>query len=152
MANYRFYRETSLDHKKRTGLWAVLNAPFVITLIGSLLIAGVTQLWQFKASNYEMQRARSQSLQDRRYEFLCTFSEEFPKTLILLNSVYTGQLWLDEKGPDVKNDVGMTRAEVWAEYKDNMKLLLHARQPSGPDCTGKSVVSEQECCHCPQSL
>ncbi len=45
MANYRFYRETSLDHKKRTGLWAVLNAPFVITLIGSLLIAGVTQLW-----------------------------------------------------------------------------------------------------------
>ncbi len=89
------HEQTKKMHNKHIAWHDILNSPFVITLIGGLLLGGFSAYLQYAIANAQRREAERAEHAARRVQLVYDFADKFPQTLSLADRWRQRQLWLD---------------------------------------------------------
>jgi hypothetical protein len=124
------------DEAPKTGLFAKLNSPFVITFIGGALITFSTQMFLRTSAAAERERAREQAIFEKKVAVATSYANDIETASQLAGTVKKKRLWLAANtAPEARDDLGRTRATIEAQFWEAWKLEVQARKFS-------SVITE----------
>jgi hypothetical protein len=89
-------------------LWAGCSHPVIITVLGGLLLAGATAVFQHVSARSQQELLRQQQMLDRKFAVLSSFTQHFEHDMTLLYNIRHMELELNEA--PVANEIRPKRA------------------------------------------
>ncbi len=125
-----------------------LSHPFVITVIGGLMIAIIGALLQHYNYKNQQKLFREQQFQKKKYSLLAGFSEPFKKYMFLLYNIRLNQIYLKKSKTGEKDFIGRTREEVNVIYKDLTDELLKSSRGEATLVSVRALYSSKDVIGC----
>jgi hypothetical protein len=121
---------------RESAWWSFLNSTFCVTVIGGLLLAGISAFWQWRQAGAALERARIEREYDRKQTLLVEFAREFPYALILARDYKQRELWIAKHlgnagDPNFRFRDGRTFAEGRDFYEKHREKFYRGRTAQG---------------------
>lgn len=134
------------NNKKKHSFLNFLNSGFAITVIGGLILWGVSAFWQYQMDVQKQLESKKNAHFNRQNEAIKEFSSSFIYTLTLLQQYKIREVWLIEtinKKESAKFRDGRTYRETLIEYEKNLEK--YSKQPSSHSIKAKVKASFSQC-------
>jgi hypothetical protein len=117
------------DEAPKTGLYAKLNSPFVITFLGGMIITFATQLFVRGSAAAERERGREQAIFEKKVAVAISYANDIETASQLAGTVKKKRLWLHANpSPEAHDELGRTRATMEGQFWEAWKLSVQARK------------------------
>jgi hypothetical protein len=111
-----------------------LNSPFFLTLVGGVVVAGITGGYSYLKAKGDRQLAQDNARREKQTAVLLSVANDLPIYISTMGSMRKLRNWLDKNpkdedaaGKPVKDELGRPRCEVLKEYTEFFKLYLKTR-------------------------
>jgi len=127
-------QRTLSEPKTENAFLKFLNSPFVVTLLGALIVAHLGHLWQEASLNRQKEISRLESTAQQRYDLLFSFVQNFESTMMILGSLRTHDIELraakvnrdaDPKSEDAEikfKSINNRYQDTWWQYQKASKI------------------------------
>jgi hypothetical protein len=113
-----------------------LNSPFVVTLLGGLMLSVIGSVLQYKIAEHERSQAMRTDQSQRKEKVAYDFANEIPITLNVLERLKRREVWFIAQGfnhPTAKFKDGRTFQETRDQYEKLQERYL-AQKPVASLC------------------
>jgi hypothetical protein len=104
--------------------------PATLTVVGGILIALLTTLFQFLSANTQQALSFRQQLRDKKYQLLAAVAEGFHRDVIVMHKLKKMKGWLSHHKEGDKFDGTFTRDEIWTLYQTVFEQYLKENRTS----------------------
>src|SRR6266404_2076368 len=108
----------------------VFAHPAMVTVIGGMLIAGITALFQFMSAIQQQRLTHAEQLRGTKFALLSTFTERFHRDGTVLVNLQLEGLWLTHHGSEDKYLGVASRQEIMARYQKLAEEYIKQDQAS----------------------
>lgn len=118
--------------RKVSPIIAVVNSPFIVTVLGGIILWALSAVWQDMQADASAKRQQLENLFSERKELLVTFADTIPRTLMIARDLKKREVWIAANRP--KSDQlyrdGRNFTETQNLYEESIRELTLSKSPA----------------------